>query len=391
MRHYLVTGATGVVGSALLRRLLDDADVHASLLVRAPDDAALAARTDALFDFWRWGSAEAAVRSRVHAIRGDATAPRFGLGASAYDALLGRTTHVVHAAGAVRMNLPLEQARHSACQSAHEILAFTWALHRAGKLGKLEFVSTVGVGGRMPTVPEQWIDTPREFHNTYEQSKAEAEQLVRQAVDDGLPVTVHRPSMVVGDSHDGRVLNFQIFYHLCEFLSGRRTLGLFPPLGDQVLDIVPADMVAGAIDWSSRTQATAGRVLHLCGGPSGAVPLEALRERVRACMQRRGLRLPGVRTLPGPLFVRLLRLAGLFVDARSRRALATLPVFLDYLATHQRFENRRTIALLAGAVGVQHDGWQAWLDTVLDHYLDQLPARRTPGPPQARDSKGGKS
>ena len=52
----------------------------------------------------------------------------------------------------------------------------------------------------------------------------------------GLPATIHRPSMVVGDSQTGKVIHFQVFYHLCEFLSGRRTLGIVPDTGDAALD-----------------------------------------------------------------------------------------------------------------------------------------------------------
>ena len=52
---------------------------------------------------------------------------------------------------------------------------------------------------------------------------------------------------VVGDTINGRIIHFQVFYHLCEFLSGRRTLGLAPGFGGARLDIVPADYVAQVI------------------------------------------------------------------------------------------------------------------------------------------------
>ena len=116
-------------------------------------------------------------------------------------------------------------------------------------------------------LPERWITESREYHNTYEQAKAEAEVLVARGVAEGLPITVHRPSMVVGDSRTGDVMRFQIFYHLVEFLSGRRTFGFFPAFGATRLDIVPVDYVANAVVWSSGRQDTVGRILHLCAGP----------------------------------------------------------------------------------------------------------------------------
>ena len=54
----------------------------------------------------------------------------------------------------------------------------------------------------------------RTFHNTYEQAKAEAEEyLYPFMADERLPITIHRPSMVVGDSMTGKAISFQVFYH----------------------------------------------------------------------------------------------------------------------------------------------------------------------------------
>lgn len=63
-----------------------------------------------------------------------------------------------------------------AADSARHLLTLADA---CTQLEKIEFVSTVGVGGRTHgTVPEEWLHGRREFHNTYEQAKAEAEQVV---------------------------------------------------------------------------------------------------------------------------------------------------------------------------------------------------------------------
>lgn len=372
MNHYFITGGTGVVGSALVPVLLESPDNEIWLLVRSGDRASLDKRIDELFEFWQLGDLEPDARRRVHALRGDATMPQFGLQPAEYQGLLATITHIVHAAGVVRMNLPIEDARRSAIGSAQQIIDLSWALQRAGRLRKVELVSTVGVGGRLGLVPEEWIDTPRSFHNTYEQSKAEAEQLVREQVERGLPVTVHRPSMVVGDSRSGRVVHFQIFYHLCEFLSGRRTRGLYPPLDRQTLDIVPADYVARVIAWSSACAGLGGQIIHESSAPGGALPLVELRERMRERLRLRGQRVPPVITLPAGLFTGVLAVAGrMFLDERSRRAIATLPVFLDYLSSNQQFENARTQALLAQqAAGILIPHWRGYLGCVLDTYID---------------------
>ena len=372
MKNYFVTGATGAIGSALVPLLLADPETRVQLLLRAKSPQELAERREELCRFWGVAAEDTPARERIRAWRGDVTLPRFGLEDATYGALAAECTHIVHSAGNVRMNLPIEQARHSSVDSAVNILELANACR---KLQKIEFVSTVGVGGRTRgAVPEEWLSTPREFHNTYEQAKAEAEERLRPAVEGGLPLTVHRPSMVVGNATDGRIIHFQIFYHLCEFLAGGRTFGLTPDFGRARLDIVPADYVAGVIAWSSQTNVSSGRILHSCSGPDLALLLAPLQEEVRRSFAAGGLRLPTLIHLPTGLFTAILSAASVFMPSDVRRAVKTLPVFLDYLATEQTFANHRTQALLAPA-GFPLPPPANYLDKVLAYYLKRGRAR----------------
>jgi nucleoside-diphosphate-sugar epimerase len=226
-------------------------------------------------------------------------------------------------------------------------------------------------------VPEHWILTPREFHNTDEQSKAEAEEIVRAECQRGMPITVHRPSMVVGDRNTGRIIHFQVFYHLCEFLAGKRTLGLSPDFGAARLDTVPADYVARIIYWSSTRSSTVGRVLHACSGPSYAMSLGALRDHVRQAFRSAGQRLPPIITLPPRAFSSVIQLASIFMSASTKRAVRTLPVFLDYLATDQAFANHQTQALLSNE-GIGLPAPVSYLNQVLSFYLECQSRRSAP-------------
>ena len=366
MKTYYLTGASGAIGSALVPILLEGADNCVWLLLRATSDNELAKRLETLFAFWRISADDLDKRARVKAFRGDVTVARFGLDDSAYAALCAECTHIVHSAGNVRMNLPIDRARLSSVGSAQQIIALA---HACPHLEKVEFVSTVGVAGRTNgEVPESWILAPRRFHNTYEQAKAEAEEVIRTELERGLPLTVHRPSMVVGDTVSGRIIHFQVFYHLCEFLSGRRTLGLSPDFGSARLDIVPADYVARIINWSSATSASAGRVIHSCSGPDLALPLAPLRNDVRRVFRAGGRHLPPIINLPTAIFRNLLTGVSWLMPAEARRAVKTLPVFLDYLATEQTFANHSTQALLA-ATGLDVPAPATYLDKVLSYYL----------------------
>jgi thioester reductase-like protein len=366
---YFITGSTGVVGSALVSALLDRPDARLRLLIRAPSDEALRERLAALLAFTGHGGAGA--EKRVEALRGDTTAPRLGLGDEAYERVARECAHLIHVAGLVRMNLPIEEARASAVTAARNVLELVERCAGNASFAKAELVSTVGVGGRWPgELPERFLVEPRSYHNTYEQAKAEAEALMAEASERGAPITVHRPSMVVGDSRSGRVRSFQVFYHLAEFLSGRRTRGVQPPIDDATVDLIPADFVARAILWCAAAPETRGRVLHLCSGPDGAVRLPALRERVREKLRQAGIPLPRIVTVSPGVLKGLARVAAPLLPTPNRRALATLPVFLDYLSERQAFGNERTRMLLGGA-GIDLPRHETFLEPVLDYYFTQ--------------------
>lgn len=371
MRDYFVTGGTGAVGSALVPILLEDPTARVRLLIRANSREQLASRLDELFRFWNLGDAESDARSRIAAMAGDVTLVRFGLDSESYEGLARRCTHIVHAAGSVRMNLPIEEARRSSVCSAQNVVALAELCRKAGQFEKLEFVSTVGVAGRRPGVlPEVWLDEPRAFHNTYEQAKAEAEHWLRsQVARTALPVTVHRPSMVVGDSRTGHILHFQVFYHLCEFLSGLRTRGVVPTLGNTSLDIVPVDYVARLIDWSSRAGETSGRILHACSGPLGAIRLADLQQRVRDAFCQARIDLPAIEEVSLGTFRDMLTIIEARAPTELRKAIAAMPVFLDYLEDNQAFANAETVAI-AARHGIAVPNPNAFLDMTLNAYLE---------------------
>ncbi|MFZ5833179.1 MAG: SDR family oxidoreductase, partial [Planctomycetota bacterium] len=296
------------------------------------------------------------VANRVAVARGDVCQPMLGLAEDEYRVLAAEVTHIVHCAGNVKLNQSLDDARHSAFDSARNIVEFARACQQHGRLQKLDVVSTIGVAGRMPgLIPERQLTEPREFHNTYEQAKAEAEDYLFDELDRGLPLTIHRPSMVVGRSDNGRIRQFQVFYHLCDLLSGKKTWGFVVDTGDATLDIVPVDYVARALFLSSHSAETIGRVFHLCSGPEGAVPLGELSRRARQVAEADGDRLPRLKRVSPRTFRLAVAAAGPMVPGRAGRMLRSLPYFLAYLGRKQGFSVEKTARWLAQS-GVQPTG-----------------------------------
>ncbi len=148
--------------------------------------------------------------------------------------------------------------------------------------------------------------------------------------------------MVVGDSRTGKIVRFQVFYYLCEFLSGRPTRGFIPNLAGATLDTVPVDYVARAIQWTSCHTQTIGQIFHLCSGPGQMIVLTVLIEEVRAFLRDIGIPLPHLYIISKKLFRSAISIASLVTTHRLRQTLHRLPLFLDYLDESQSFANMKT-------------------------------------------------
>jgi thioester reductase-like protein len=345
---YLLTGATGVVGSAVLSELLAEGDGPIHLIVRARDDAHLAARGRSLLEFV--GATSSRSRSRVVLHRGDVAAQGLGLSPSGRRRVEDEVGRIVHAAGDVHMGRSLADARRSAVGGVERIFDLADRLKAAGRLEKVEIVSTVGVGGVGTTPLRETFGVGGDrFHNTYEQAKSEAEERVYRRVLVGDPVTVHRPSMVVGDSRTGTSIKPQIFASICRVLTGGVPFGVLPRFGEAAIDLVTQDFVARAIVWSSRTRATAGRVLHLCSGAGESILVRELSAAVGIACRRLALSRKTPRLVSPALYrgaVRSLRRAA---PKRLRGRLGLLAALLDYLEDPRAFENESTLRSLASA------------------------------------------
>ncbi len=367
--NVFLTGVTGNIGSAVARRLLTVAGAHVWLLMRTASDGELADRLARLFELWRLTPAqqrEAALR--LMPLRGDMALPRFGLADHDWSAVATQCDTLIHAAGVVRMNLPLDEARRFAIGSADNLVSL--ADHIADQRSvHIAYVSTVGVIGRSPQpLVDDWVVQARGFHNTYEQSKAEAEDRLRQWPHrDNVTLTVHRPSMVVGAS-DGRLLRHQVFYYLCEFLSGRHTKGIQPRLGDMSLDTVPVDYVADAIVWAVQHQ-RGDRIFNLCSGVGHEVKLGDVQRWVRSTMGDRGIHLPPVHALPPSLFTAATKLLMLLAPKDAKKRLATLPVLLDYLHAPQVFDGENTRDYLGSQAQLTLPTPETYLPTVIERYF----------------------
>ena len=86
------------------------------------------------------------------------------------------------------------------------IIDFCWSREH---LHRLQYVSTSYVSGNYDgEFTEDGLDEGQGFLNHYESTKYAAELLVREAMEAGLPATIYRPGIVVGDSRTGETQKY---------------------------------------------------------------------------------------------------------------------------------------------------------------------------------------
>ncbi|MEU7227718.1 non-ribosomal peptide synthetase [Streptomyces chrestomyceticus] len=257
--HVLLTGATGFLGAFLLRELLRTTDAAVHCLVRAADDAR--ARQRLTETALRYGLDDPGQDSRVVPLAGDLAAPGLGLPAWQLDRLADTVDAIYHCGAGVNLVYPYEQLKAANVDGTAELVRLAGRTRRA----PLHHVSTVGVFGAPPAHggPVRETDVPGpagELRQGYTQSKWVAERIVWQAAAAGLPVTVHRPSRIAGDSRSGAC---QTDDYLWRVIKGCVQAGRYPRDVRVLTDLVPVDHVSAAIVALSRTPEALGRAHHL--------------------------------------------------------------------------------------------------------------------------------
>ena len=134
----LLTGATGAVGSDLLRRLAQRGGVTVNVVVRRTDKDPVD-RVRALLQ-------HAQIAADVNVVEGDiAVGASLAMRADARRRLERETTHIIHCAGSTSFTLPLAKARAANVDTSRTILEFA---RNCPALECGTFLSTVYVSGK---------------------------------------------------------------------------------------------------------------------------------------------------------------------------------------------------------------------------------------------------
>jgi thioester reductase-like protein len=334
-----LTGATGYVGvhvaAALLERHADDL----LLLVRAGSDAEAERRLWRSFQLLEEFPAFAEqLRSRIRIVRGDLTASRFGLDASAYDRLVRSTDSIVHCAAS------LNRRSHRTCVNVNmrgtlEVIKLALAADADHGVRRFSYVSTVAVAGHRAhemVTEDEAIDWNRSEYDPYARTKRFCEHMIRELLPT-VPFTIVRPSIVLGDSRRPETTQFDMVRAFV-FLA---TLPIAPLRPDDRVDIVPVNFVADAIVALHQKADTTHDTYHLTSGRESLT----YRQIADAIAAERGVgRSRFAPLLEKPFGWVVNRLAtARHLPGRMRGGAVLMQVFLPYLVWDTVFDNTRVV------------------------------------------------
>lgn len=350
-RDLLLTGATGFVGMELLARYLVRTERNIVTPVRATDDAAAAKRMAGLLREL-FGADAARYAGRVDAVAAELQTPHLGISRSRRDEIAERIDTVIHSAASVSFSLPLAESRAINVEGTRRVLELSELAQRRGGLERYAHVSTAYVGGtHAGRFGEADLDLGQGFRNAYERSKFEAERLVR--AQDGLPSTILRPSIVVGDRRSGWTATFNVLYWPLRAFSR----GLYPAVPAQPeapVDVVSVDYVADAIYALCAGPGGIGETYHLTAGERASTVGE-LTELASRYFDR-----PPPRILTPDEFA-----LDLEASPRQRSALKQSAIFFPYFAVGTTFDDSGARARL-GPAGIHVSPLADYVGRLLD-------------------------
>ena len=344
----LITGATGLLGHAVLTRLLaENSSLHIIALVR--DNARWAERLKQL----------PADTSRLVSLTGDLTVTGLGLKTDERTALRRNLSAIIHLGADIVFSRSLSVARSVNTEGTRRVLELAAECERDVRMA---YVSTAFVVGRRcgrispdATPPDTgWV-------NAYEQSKYEAELLVRQQARNWV---ILRPSTIVCDSSAGRVSQYNAAHRgLRLYRDG--LVAMMPGVSGSDIDAITTEYASEGIAQIALREEAAGRAVHLCSG-TGSLPLEEMldctyqRWALDSHWRRRNIPRPAMADLSTyALFERTVEETA---DTALKNVTRSLSHFVPHLGLPKRFDTSDADALLGHAAPPVRSFWLPMVD-----------------------------
>lgn len=234
-----ITGFPGFIATRLVQRLAGEGAQFT--LLTQPAFVALARAAAAEI-----ASETGVAAEKLRIVEGDITQPDLGLSAAELESARRETTVVFHLAAIYDLAVAEDIARRVNVEGTRNVNNFAKSV---AHLKRYHYVSTCYVAGkRKGLIREAELPHDAGFRNYYEETKYLAETTV-EALKPELPVTIHRPAVVCGDSHTGETAKYDGIYYLIHYL--RKWPGGLTRLNignrEVCLNLVPIDFLIDAM------------------------------------------------------------------------------------------------------------------------------------------------
>jgi thioester reductase-like protein len=343
-RSFFVTGFPGFIGKRLvpeLCRVHTDATVHLLVQDKFLEDAKR----------YIQGLPRG---QQVEVLTGDIVDMHLGLSSQEYNRLCDEVTDIFHLAAISYLGLPHEVAERVNVEGTRNVLELA---RDVSQLNRFNHFSTCYVSGdRLGVIAEDELEMGQQFRNAYEETKFQAERLIRRAHANGLPTSIYRPSIVVGDSQTGEIDRFEGPYYLGILLVTSPLSVPLPLPGNGVapLNVVPVDFVVRAVVALADDARGVGRTFHLVD-PN---PMSSRRV-YELIAEKANKRLPKL-TVPHRAADVLMRLPGVEKLVRPQRAAIS---YVNHLAI---YNCHNTLELLDGK-NIRCPPLTSYLDTLVSY------------------------
>jgi thioester reductase-like protein len=250
-----LTGFPGFIASRLLRRLVSEGGrfillVQPGFVERAEEELKTIAQQ--------------AGRPSSHFVilQGDITEPDLGLSRGDLENARSKSTILFHLAAIYDLAVARDTAMRVNVEGTRNVNNFARSLPH---LRHYHYVSTCYVAGkRTGVIFERELRHESGFRNYYEETKYMAEMEV-DALKAELPITIHRPAVVCGDSKTGETAKYDGIYYLIRYLlKWPSVLSAFNIGNSEVtLNLVPVDFVVEAMSALARDPISVGKTVQL--------------------------------------------------------------------------------------------------------------------------------
>ena len=219
---------------------------------------------------------------------GDITETELGLSAADLEMARAESTVLFHLAAIYDLAVARDAGMRANVGGTRNVNEFARSLKG---LRHYHYVSTCYVAGKRPgLILEKELRHEAGFRNYYEETKYLAEMEV-EALKSELPITIHRPAVVCGDSHTGETAKYDGIYYLIRYLLKWPSVLSDFNIGnsDVTLNLVPVDFVVEGMFALARDPLSIGKTIQLAD-PQPLTTRE-LFNTIARCIEGKGARI----------------------------------------------------------------------------------------------------